>query len=99
MVKPGVIEEFTEHKKMFNEAQEGAQGFVLNLPKSNVTVLWLKVYDIHWECMETLIHELHHAVYIVLGKNRSMADEMEALAYQQEFLFRSIRQHLSDKLL
>lgn len=59
----------------------------------NGTVLHLKKNEDTWDFWETLIHELHHAVEHFRVK-KAMQDEPEALAYQQEYLFRSIRKKL-----
>ncbi len=45
-----------------------------------------------WPFWEALVHECHHAVHRWLGKDRGMANETEALAYQQEYLWKTIRQ-------
>ena len=57
------------------------------------TLLLLRPHEDAWEYAETLIHELHHLVQ-VFSKKAMMENEMEAQAYLQEFLFRSIRQKL-----
>lgn len=45
-----------------------------------------------WPFWEALVHECHHAVHRWLGDDRGMAGETEALAYQQEYLWKTIRQ-------
>lgn len=62
------------------------------------TLLVLSKWDGGWEYLEVLIHEIHHLVYMVMVKNKMMEDEMEAQAYQQEYMFRQIRQKLNKKL-
>ena len=52
-----------------------------------------KHFEDTWEFWETLIHELHHAVNY-LTENKRMEKEVEAQAYLQEYLFRSIRRKL-----
>ena len=61
--------------------------------KVDGTILYLKKYEDLWDFWETLIHELHHAIEHFRVK-KAMQDEPEALAYQQEFLFRAIRRKL-----
>jgi hypothetical protein len=61
---------------------------------NNRTLLWLKEFKDDWEFYEVLIHESHHLIFNVLGECRMMKDEIEAQAYQQEYLFREIRQKL-----
>lgn len=61
-----------------------------------MTILYLKEWPkkAQWENYEILMHELHHAVHIILGEKRGMANEKEALAYAQEILFNRIRRKL-----
>ena len=61
-----------------------------------MTILYLKEWPkkSQWENYEILMHELHHAVHIILGEKRGMANEKEALAYAQEILFNRIRRKL-----
>lgn len=62
------------------------------------SVLWLRPWSGSWENIEVLIHELHHGVHFHLSQCRGMTDEIEALAYQQEYLFKKIRSELSFQL-
>lgn len=61
--------------------------------ESSGTILFLHTPRDEWEYWECLIHELHHAVH-EWGKRKCRNEEMEMLAYQQEYLFRSIRRKL-----
>jgi hypothetical protein len=61
---------------------------------SGCTVLWLPDWKNDWEHWYTLIHETHHLVQHVLVTTNRMYDEADALAYQQEYLFRHIRERL-----
>lgn len=61
----------------------------------NTNVLWLSqwkgsVYD-----QDVLRHECHHVVQILLGNRRGMHEELEALAYQQDYLIKKIRDILN----
>jgi hypothetical protein len=71
-----------------------SKGMFIYSPDHSYSMLWLAEWDSEWVNYETLMHELHHAVHLMLGKKRGMADETEALAYQQEFLFRQARRKL-----
>ena len=61
-----------------------------------MSLLWLKDWKNDWEHYDTLLHELNHAVYFILGNSRLMNAEPEGLAYQQEYLFREIRHKLAN---
>lgn len=91
----------------FHDSYRFVEWFRKNAPNDECTkgyfmefeaksVLSIKVYGDAWEFWETLIHELHHAVHIVLGHNRGMEEEKEALAYQQQFLFHEMRKKLQE---
>ncbi len=60
------------------------------------SILWLKGWDNTWGAGEVLLHELHHAVHFILGQSKGMLAECEAMAYQQEWLFRTIRRRLTN---
>ena len=68
-------------------------GFVL-VNDDGTSFLWLKEFKNKWKYYETLMHELHHLVFIIFG-NKLMESEMEAQAYQFEYLFREIRKNLT----
>lgn len=72
---------------------EGATGYFWH--KDGRSVLWVKTWGNHWNEIETLVHELHHAVFTILQENKAMSTEMEALAYQQEYLLRQITRKLN----
>lgn len=59
------------------------------------SILLLKEYKNDWKCFDIILHEIHHLVYIILGQERDMKNEMEAQAYQFEYLFKNIRQKLN----
>ena len=61
------------------------------------SVLAVREYADRWEWWETLMHELHHAVHLINGEERGQEKELEALAYQQEYLFRAIRRRLQGR--
>jgi len=66
----------------------------MNLPTGSI--LWIKEYEDEWTFYEYLIHEIFHAVYLMLGQDQRMMKEDEAMAYQLEFLFREIRRKLQN---
>ena len=80
-------------KYFVQNAEREDKGFLFQ--DGGASVLWLKEWDGSWSAAEVLIHELHHAVHFILGQGKIMGDEVEALAYQQEYLFRGIRQRLN----
>lgn len=82
-----------EVERMISERVGG-----LFLPCEGASLLWLCEWKNNWEQIEILVHEVHHAVQAILGRHRNMMQEDEALAYQQQFLFREIRRKLQ-KLL
>lgn len=95
--KPEVIQELVASEKDITAAiDKGNYGWFKFMQKSNYSIIWLKKIDDDWSCWEVLMHELHHAVACILGDERAMANEPEALAYQQEYLFRAIRRRLQN---
>lgn len=70
-------------------------GMTLMEKKSKAVVLlhFPKVDDT-WDSWETVMHECHHAVFL-LSKKKGFEDEMEAQAYLFEYLFRRIRRTLT----
>ena len=66
---------------------------------SGASVLWFPDWKRNWGHISTLIHELYHAVHRILHKDKKMADEDEACAYQLEFLFKEIRRKLDKEVL
>ena len=69
--------------------REGDQGFILT-HDNGATVLSIRKYERGWKFWEVLVHEICHLVDFVLRNNKLMEREMEACAYQSEFLFREI---------
>lgn len=69
------------------------------------TVFWLKKYEDTWDDYETIMHECFHLVINICGRNKAMVNhstqviEEEAMAYQQEYLFRNIREKLQKEFL
>ena len=55
----------------------------------NGTLLVMPAYRRNVKWMALLVHELHHVVHFLAAK-RNMADEMEAMAHLQEWLFMSV---------
>ena len=83
-----------EVQEFFNNSQLG--GFFGH--HRGASILWLKEFRDEWPFYETLMHELHHAVFYLLEGNNGMHAEMEAQAYQQGFLFRQIRRRFQKRL-
>ena len=69
-------------------------GYVYHL--KGKTVLFLQEPPSEWRHWETLVHETYHLVSLVFS-DKSMNDEEEASAYQQQFLFRAIRRRLQER--
>ena len=65
---------------------------IFDKKKIYLAILLQEVQD-DWQYWETLMHELHHLVEHV-SNVRMLDDEIEAKAYLQEHLFRSIRRKL-----
>src|SRR3990167_1646425 len=70
--------------------------------RQRTSILWLRDWRDDWPHHETLIHEIFHAIIIILGDHRGMIAaqdseifyEDEAMAYQMEYLFRQCRRKL-----
>ncbi len=75
--------EFKRLEKDFFDI-DSYEGFYMRLEGLNL--LYLERWGRH-EDSKTLIHELHHAVHIHLHNDRHMTNEIEALAYQMEYLY------------
>jgi hypothetical protein len=88
-LNPHVIKNFSQCS---SNVASGAMGFVWH--NEGRTILWLPDWKNDWEHWYTLIHETHHLVQHVLVHTNRMDDETDALAYQQEYLFRHIRERL-----
>jgi len=96
--KQSSIDVFNNDKQRLEELMKSSNGFFSTPDDASTgSILWLKSWDESWKDYEVLIHELFHAVYCILGKGRSMMEEQEAMAYQQEFLFGEIRRKLNKK--
>lgn len=59
-------------------------------------VLWLAKWSNTEYDNDTLRHECHHICQILLGNKRGMHEELEALAYHQDYLVETIRKELRD---
>lgn len=53
-------------------------------------LLWLKDWKNDKTHRDTLRHECHHITQMLLGKRRHMHNELEALAYHQDYLIETI---------
>lgn len=61
------------------------------------SVIWLKGWDLDWKYLDILNHEIVHAVDFFY-KHVTM-DGMETRAYQQDFLFKQIRNRLNSIMI
>jgi len=92
-----------ELSEIVNNSKElfdgGNNGVVLsNRGGTKARVLWLKKWNNTWDCIDNLVHETNHAIHFSLVDGRDMGDEMEALAYAQEYIFSHIRHELNQAL-
>jgi len=96
-VNKASIDAFVADKQNLESQMQNSLGLFCRPKDGDAgSILWLKNWDKNnWRCYEILIHELFHAVYGILGKDKGMLDEEEALAYQQEYLFGEIRRKLN----
>lgn len=90
-----IVEKLKQEGEMGKDTDKGFF-FFLNLTRNRFSCLYFKEWPkkAAWENYETLIHELHHAVYFILGECRGLMKEPEAQAYMVEGLFHSIRRKL-----
>lgn len=83
------------------EFMEGKNGAVWKY--EGWTLLYLPSWNGTWDDIETLVHECFHLVVGQLGGQKAFINggsiEEEGMAYQQEYLFRSIRRKLASKML
>jgi hypothetical protein len=86
------IEAFSEHKKEYDEKWMNGDYTAFVWKHDSRTLLWFLHWKNDWQHWDTLIHEVSHLVHDVF-KEKEMADEDEAIAYQTEFLFREIRRN------
>ena len=83
------------------EFMEGKNGGVWKY--DGWTLLYLPSWHGTWDDIETLVHECFHLTVAVLGHQKAFVNggnvEEEGMAYQQEYLFRSIRRKLTSKMM
>lgn len=92
---PDYIPFIARNKDFINDSVKNAYGFVLTDGIGTASpVLWLKTFEDTWDFYLVLIHETHHLVHRTLGESRGMSNELEALAYQQEYFVKHIREKL-----
>lgn len=111
MEKEKMDKETTAHfkKDIFTDQNFVATvaGFVWHDTDTSCTIMFLPKFEDKWASYETLMHECIHLVLNALVKERRFVDfvggrhhlEQEGIAYQVEFLFRSIRQKLQKEYL
>lgn len=91
-VKGEVLKSIERYKGLFQEVLDGKQlGYAVEA--NGWLYLILPKFKDTWSYWEILIHELHHIVFY-MSKKKTFDDEMEAMAYLQEWLFREIRRKL-----
>jgi len=61
-------------------------------------VLWLKSWKNTKADRDTLRHECHHITQMTLGTRRGMHNELEALAYHQDYLIEKISDILNREI-
>lgn len=90
-------------EKELKQTEEFAEGREFCWFNDGYCILFLKPFEDKWERLEAIMHECFHLVINILGDKRGMINttvprvEEEAMAYQQEYLFREIRRKLQDK--
>lgn len=93
--KPWIIKEIEEGKKKLEEYMDGRGCFIeMTGPTGRATILWLRKWDRSLEDVSVLVHELSHAIDLVLVKALCMGDETEAKAYQLQFLYLAVLREL-----
>ena len=60
---------------------------------AKISVLWLREWSTKWFWIDTLAHELNHAIH-AWADYAVLTEEDEAKAYQFEYLFRKMREEL-----
>lgn len=88
-----IVNRFTSHGPSL-ECFSTKAAFVWAPPQFGATLLYFPEWRFDWDHIETLVHEINHLLFFVLGQKKGMSDETEAMAYQNEFLFREIRRKL-----
>lgn len=58
------------------------------------TFLWMGEYNDNWDYWGLLIHECCHLIHARIMRHRQMWSEDEAIAYQMEYMFQSIRRKI-----
>lgn len=90
-------EDIDETEKVFKTVQGG-----IWFTKTGFSIMYLPKYEGSWSDIETLVHECFHLVINQLGKSKMLINhstqtvEEEALAYQQEYLWKNIRYKLGE---
>lgn len=92
--KPILLKWLTEEvdKSIKESIEKDHLGFFMH--NDGRSILWLREFTDNWDFYGVLLHELHHAVFVILGSNKKMEEEIEAQAYQFEYLFQQIRRKI-----
>lgn len=73
------------------------KGWAFVEPSSKTSVLWLNKFDLSWDAINNLAHEVYHLIDYY-AKYYDFTDEQEFKAYLFEWLFNDIRHQLFLKL-
>lgn len=98
-LNPEAIKEFVDGVEMATKSFHGKQGGVWSTD-SGWSILFLPSWEGSWNDIETLVHECFHLTINMLGRGKMMINcssgtiEEEAIAYNQEYLWRNIRRRL-----
>jgi len=88
------LEGFEKNKKII-EKNCAYQGSVMMF-KNGYLLLQIKKYRNSWDWYEVLIHEVCHVTQYIF-ENREIKDD-EAFAYQLEYLFKTVRMRVQQKI-
>jgi hypothetical protein len=96
-----VTKKWCDESEELEKFMEGKNGSVWSY--EGWSLMYLPHWHGTWDEMETLVHECFHLVIEQLGKQKAFINgervEEEGMAYQQEYLFRSIRRKLASKMM
>jgi hypothetical protein len=100
-IKQNVTNEIVSSLEKDNIEDKGVAGFFDSLSiksEKNFHANFLCIAEwpkkAGWVDYEVLIHELHHAVQMIMSEQKGMSTEREALAYAHENLFHTLRRKL-----
>jgi len=91
------IDGIIQYKKTINSLLTKKGFVILNKTLNYGGLLYLENFENKWRYLKTLLHEIHHLVFMV-ARQKNFEDEMEAQAYLFDYLFSDIRRKLFDKI-